>query len=146
MGKNILQKCSTIDIFAKQCSVDANNKLRCGRFHDNYGENIIEKLHFRNKHYGQYEKSYFEQCSNEWSYNRRRVCFTHFIHLNKRLFTIYFLLHRAVIENCIICDKAIIRAGCILKNCLVGPNHEVAANTNKEKVHLTNADGYMEIE
>lgn len=51
-----------------------------------------------------------------------------------------------VIENCIICDKAIIRTGCILKNCLVGPNHEVAANTNKEKVHLTNADGYMEIE
>lgn len=53
---------------------------------------------------------------------------------------------RVVIENCVICDKAVIQKGCVLKNCLIGPNHEVAENTNKEKVHLSNADGYMEIE
>lgn len=51
-----------------------------------------------------------------------------------------------VIENCVICEKAIIRKGSVLKNCIVGPEHEVAENTNREKAHLTNSDGYMEIE
>lgn len=51
-----------------------------------------------------------------------------------------------VIENCVLCDKAIVRKGSNLKNCLIGSNHEVAENTNKEKAHLTNSDGYMEIE
>lgn len=53
---------------------------------------------------------------------------------------------RVVIENCIICDKAVIRKGSVLKYCLIGPSHEVASNTNKEKAHLTNSDGFMEIE
>lgn len=53
---------------------------------------------------------------------------------------------RVVIENCVICDKAIINSGCVLKNCLVGPSHEVAENTTKEKAHLTNSDVFMEIE
>lgn len=53
---------------------------------------------------------------------------------------------RVVIENCIICDKAVIRKGSVLKNCLIGPGHEVAENSNKEKAHLTNSDGFMEIE
>lgn len=51
-----------------------------------------------------------------------------------------------VIENCVICEKAVVKKGSVLKNCLVGPNHEVAENTNREKAHLTNSDGYMEIE
>lgn len=57
-----------------------------------------------------------------------------------------FFFFRVTIENCVICEKAIVRKGCVLKNCLVGPNHEVDENTNKEKVHLMNSDGYMEIE
>lgn len=56
------------------------------------------------------------------------------------------ILRRVVIENCIICDKAIVRSGSVLKGCLIGPNFDVAEGTNKEKLHLTNADGYMEIE
>lgn len=55
-------------------------------------------------------------------------------------------LFSVVIENCVLCDKAIVRKGSNLKNCLVGSNHEVAENTIKEKAHLTNSDGYMEIE
>lgn len=51
-----------------------------------------------------------------------------------------------VIENCILCDNAIVRKGSNLKNCLIGSSHEVAENTIKEKAHLTNSDGYMEIE
>lgn len=51
-----------------------------------------------------------------------------------------------IIENCIICDKAVIKMGSVLKNCLVGPNFIVVENTKKEKAHLSNADGFMEIE
>lgn len=54
--------------------------------------------------------------------------------------------YSVVIENCVICDKAVIQSGCVLKNCLVGPNHEVAEDTTKEKAHLTNSDVFMEIE
>lgn len=63
------------------------------------------------------------------------------------LFCLFLLLpHSVVIENCVLCDNAIVRKGCNLKNCLIGSNHEVAENTIKEKAHLTNSDGYMEIE
>lgn len=55
-----------------------------------------------------------------------------------------FLIRSCVIENCVICDRAIVRSNCVLKNCLVGPNYEVSADTNKEKAHLTNVT--MEIE
>lgn len=63
----------------------------------------------------------------------------------------YFILwcmfcFSVVIENCIICDKATIRTRSVLKNCLIGSNFDVAEGTLKDKVHLTNADGYMEIE
>lgn len=61
-------------------------------------------------------------------------------------FVVFIDIYSVAIENCIICEKAIIRTGSTLKNCLVGPNHEVEANTIKDKAHLTNSDGYMEIE
>lgn len=57
-----------------------------------------------------------------------------------------FSIFSCVIENCVICDKAIIRKGSILKNCIVSQNHEVAENSIKEKLHLSNSDAYMEIE
>jgi translation initiation factor eIF-2B subunit gamma len=50
-----------------------------------------------------------------------------------------------VIENCIICDKAVIKKGSILKNCLVGFNFIVHEDTTKDKAHLT-SEGFMEIE
>lgn len=59
---------------------------------------------------------------------------------------LYASHYSVVIENCVICDKAVIQSGCVLKNCLVGPNHEVAEDTTKEKAHLTNSDVFMEIE
>lgn len=51
-----------------------------------------------------------------------------------------------MIENCIICDKAVIKTGSNLKNCLIGPNFIVFEKTVKEKAHLTNDDGLIEIE
>jgi carbonic anhydrase/acetyltransferase-like protein (isoleucine patch superfamily) len=51
---------------------------------------------------------------------------------------------RVVIENCIICDKAVIKSGSVLKNCLVGCNFVVQENTTVEKAHLT-GEGFMEI-
>lgn len=62
------------------------------------------------------------------------------------LFKPSFFLFSVVIENCVLCDKAIVRKGSNLKNCLIGSNHEVLENSVKEKAHLTNSDGYMEIE
>lgn len=59
---------------------------------------------------------------------------------------LFFFFRSVVIENCIIGDKATIRTGCVLKHCLIGPNFDVTEGSNMEKVHLTNADGYMEIE
>ena len=51
-----------------------------------------------------------------------------------------------IITNCVICSKAVIKSGTVLKDCLIGHNFIVPENTNKEKAHLTNADGFMEIE
>lgn len=51
-----------------------------------------------------------------------------------------------VIENCVICDRAHIKAGSVLRNCLIGPNFVVEDGQKAEKLHLTNADGFMEIE
>lgn len=51
-----------------------------------------------------------------------------------------------VIDNSVICDRAHIRAGSVVKNCLIGPNYVVEEKSTIEKVHLTNADGFMEIE
>lgn len=51
-----------------------------------------------------------------------------------------------VIEGCIISDKAVIKTGSILKVSLIGPNFVVVENTIKEKAHLSNSDGFMEIE
>lgn len=53
---------------------------------------------------------------------------------------------RCVIENSVICDKAMIKSGSVVKHCLIGPSYVVAENTKIEKVHMTNADGFMEIE
>lgn len=55
-------------------------------------------------------------------------------------------LFRVVIENSVICDKAVIKTGSVIKNCLIGPSFVVLENMKIEKVHLTNADGFMEIE
>lgn len=52
---------------------------------------------------------------------------------------------RVVIENCIICDKAVIKKGSVLKNCLVGFNFIVEEGTTKDKAHLT-GEGFMEID
>lgn len=51
-----------------------------------------------------------------------------------------------VIENCIICDKAVIKSGSVLKNCLIGFSFVVPEETKKEKVHLSGSESYMEIE
>ncbi|XP_053672560.1 translation initiation factor eIF-2B subunit gamma [Anopheles nili] len=50
-----------------------------------------------------------------------------------------------VIENCIVGEKAVIKTGSVLKNCLIGPHFNVAANTQKESVYLSNADGFMTV-
>lgn len=55
-------------------------------------------------------------------------------------------IYRVVLENCIICDKAVIKEGSCLKNCLIGPNYTVVEKTNRDKAHLTTDDGLMEIE
>lgn len=44
------------------------------------------------------------------------------------------------------CDNVVIKCGSILKSCLIGPNYIVPIDTKSERVHLTNADGFMEIE
>jgi len=59
--------------------------------------------------------------------------------------------HAIIEEGCkihdsIICNRAIVKKGSILKNCLIGPNFIVEEESDREKVHLTNADGFMEIE
>ncbi|KAG4075320.1 hypothetical protein HA402_003111 [Bradysia odoriphaga] len=53
---------------------------------------------------------------------------------------------RVVLESCIVCDNVVIKSGSVLKSCLIGPNYIVATDTKSERVHLTNADGFMEIE
>jgi translation initiation factor eIF-2B subunit gamma len=50
-----------------------------------------------------------------------------------------------VLENCIICDKAVVKKGSVLKNCLVGFNFTVQEGTTKDTAHLT-GEGFMEIE
>lgn len=50
-----------------------------------------------------------------------------------------------MLENCIVCDKATIKKGSVLKNCLVGFNFVVQEETVQDKAHLT-GEGYMEIE
>uniref|UniRef100_A0A182NQ56 Translation initiation factor eIF2B subunit gamma n=1 Tax=Anopheles dirus TaxID=7168 RepID=A0A182NQ56_9DIPT len=51
-----------------------------------------------------------------------------------------------VIDNCIVGEKAVVKSGSVLKNCLIGPHFIVAANTRKENVYLSNADGFMTID
>lgn len=51
-----------------------------------------------------------------------------------------------IIDNCIIGEKAVVKSGSVLKNCLVGPHFIVGANTKKENVYLSNADGFMTID
>uniref|UniRef100_A0A182JKQ4 Translation initiation factor eIF2B subunit gamma n=2 Tax=Anopheles atroparvus TaxID=41427 RepID=A0A182JKQ4_ANOAO len=51
-----------------------------------------------------------------------------------------------VIDNCIIGEKAVVKSGSTLKNCLVGPHFVVTADTKKENVYLSNADGFMTID
>ncbi|XP_037953760.1 translation initiation factor eIF-2B subunit gamma [Teleopsis dalmanni] len=50
------------------------------------------------------------------------------------------------IENCIIGHKAVVKKGSILKHCLIGPGFIVEESTQKQMQHLTNADGFMEID
>lgn len=59
--------------------------------------------------------------------------------------TQFIFISRVVLENCIVCDKAIIKKGSVLKNCLVGLNFIVEEGTTKDKAHLT-GEGFMEIE
>lgn len=56
------------------------------------------------------------------------------------------MIYRVTIENCILCDRAVVQKGSNLKNCLVGSNFVVSENTTQEKAHLTSEDGFMEIE
>lgn len=55
-------------------------------------------------------------------------------------------IFRVVIESCVVCDNAVIKSGSVLKYCLVGNNYVVPIDTKTERLHLTNADGFMEIE
>lgn len=73
------------------------------------------------------------------------LCCLH-LRVSQILIEFSFFHYRVIIENCVLCDKAIVRTGSNLKNCLIGSNHDVAENSFKDKAHLTNADGYMEIE
>ncbi|XP_053962413.1 translation initiation factor eIF-2B subunit gamma [Anastrepha ludens] len=50
------------------------------------------------------------------------------------------------IENCIVGSRAVVKRGSVLKNCLIGPSFAVEEGTKKENQHLTNADGFMEID
>ncbi|CAD7013173.1 unnamed protein product [Ceratitis capitata] len=50
------------------------------------------------------------------------------------------------IENCIVGSRAVVKRGSVLKNCLIGPSYAVEEGTKKENQHLTNADGFMEID
>jgi ADP-glucose pyrophosphorylase len=50
------------------------------------------------------------------------------------------------LENCIVCDNAVIEQNCVLKNCIVGHRVVVAENTEKEKSHIDANGGLMEIE
>ncbi|XP_067631763.1 translation initiation factor eIF2B subunit gamma [Eurosta solidaginis] len=50
------------------------------------------------------------------------------------------------IENCIVGSRAVVKRGSVLKNCIIGPNFAVEEGTKKENQHLTNADGFMEID
>lgn len=60
--------------------------------------------------------------------------------------TITISISRVVLESCVVCDNVVIKSGSILKSCLIGPNYIVPVDTKSERVHLTNADGFMEIE
>ncbi|XP_014099512.2 translation initiation factor eIF2B subunit gamma [Bactrocera oleae] len=50
------------------------------------------------------------------------------------------------IENSIVGSRAVVKRGCVLKNCLIGPSYAVEEGTKRENQHLTNADGFMEID
>ncbi|XP_011188620.1 translation initiation factor eIF-2B subunit gamma [Zeugodacus cucurbitae] len=50
------------------------------------------------------------------------------------------------IDNCIVGSRAVVKRGCVLKNCLIGPSYAVEEGTKRENQHLTNADGFMEID
>ena len=50
------------------------------------------------------------------------------------------------IENSIVGNKAIVKKGSVLKNCLIGPGFVVEEGSKKQMQHLNNADGFMEID
>lgn len=55
-------------------------------------------------------------------------------------------IFRVALENCVVCDNVVVKSGSILKYCLIGSNYIVPMDTKTERVHLSNADGFMEIE
>lgn len=55
------------------------------------------------------------------------------------------MLRSVVIENCIISDRVVVKKGCVLKNCMIGPNYTVEENKKAEKEYLSSARGFMEI-
>ncbi|XP_055387490.1 translation initiation factor eIF-2B subunit gamma [Condylostylus longicornis] len=70
----------------------------------------------------------------------------------KTIITNTIIMSHAIIEegckilNSIVCSHARVKKGTTLKSCLIGPNFVVEEESDHEKVHLTNADGFMEIE
>lgn len=74
------------------------------------------------------------------------INFIHMTVVTIKFTSIFLCVSSVVIENCVVCDRVIIRSKSVLKNCLIGPGYEVASETTKEKAHLTNTDGFMEIE
>lgn len=48
-------------------------------------------------------------------------------------------------ENCIVCDKAVIKKGCNIKSCFIGFSVTVPEEVEKEKFSFTNSSAFLEI-
>lgn len=48
------------------------------------------------------------------------------------------------LENCIVCDDAIIEGGSKITGCLIGSHHIVSPNSNHANEVLTDSDRLME--
>lgn len=55
-----------------------------------------------------------------------------------------FKFCRVALENCIVCDGAIIESNSQLKNCLIGSNHIVPEKSEHTNEVLTKTDRLME--
>lgn len=49
------------------------------------------------------------------------------------------MFFRVALENCIVCDSAVIETGCKLKNCIIGNSHLVPEESEHTNEVLTEA-------